>query len=89
MHHVTSLHAKAYLIIDRVHTCVAVTCYLLFYQNDRDLLRATALTRRRRGGREGRGRGVGGGGGGGGKGRGQLLKSEVTLCTAVTCCNIS
>ena len=42
MHHVTSLHAK-------LHTygasCLAVTCHLHALQNDRDLLRATAITR--------------------------------------------
>ena len=29
----------------RVHACLAVTCHLHFRQNDRDLLRATAVTR--------------------------------------------
>ena len=38
--------------IRKVHACLAVTCHLHFWQNDRDLLRATA----------------GGGGGGGGEG---------------------
>ena len=33
-----SLHAKP-------HTCLAVTCHLHFWQNDRDLLHATAVTR--------------------------------------------
>ena len=41
--------------IRKVHTCLAVTCHLHFWQNDRDCLRATAVTR-----------GGGGGGGGGG-----------------------
>ena len=31
--------------IRRVHACLAVTCHLHFWQNDRDLLRATAVTR--------------------------------------------
>ena len=30
--------------ICRVHACLAVTCHLHFWQNDRDLLRATAVT---------------------------------------------
>ena len=30
--------------IHRVHTCLAVTCHLHFWQNDRDLLRATVVT---------------------------------------------
>ena len=39
MHHVTALHAKP-------HTCLAVTsCHLHLWQNDRELLRATAVTR--------------------------------------------
>ena len=29
----------------RTHVCLAVTCQLHFWQNDRDLLRATAVTR--------------------------------------------
>ena len=29
----------------RVHTRLAVTCYLHFWQNERDLFRATAVTR--------------------------------------------
>ena len=33
-----SLHAKP-------HTCLAVTCHLHFWQNERDPLRATAVTR--------------------------------------------
>ena len=28
-----------------VHACLAVTCHLHFWQNDQDLLRATAITR--------------------------------------------
>ena len=28
----------------KVHACLAVTCHLHFWQNDRDLLRATAVT---------------------------------------------
>ena len=31
--------------ICKVHACLAVTCYLHFWQNDRDLVRATAVTR--------------------------------------------
>ena len=31
--------------IRKVHACLAVTCQLHFWQNDRDLLRATAVTR--------------------------------------------
>ena len=31
--------------IGRVYVCLAVTCHLRFCQNDRDLLRATAVTR--------------------------------------------
>ena len=30
--------------IGRVYACLAVTCYLHFWQNDKDLLRATAVT---------------------------------------------
>ena len=33
--------------VRRVHTCLAVACHLHFWQNDRDLLRATAVTRER------------------------------------------
>ena len=29
----------------KVHACLTVTCHLHFWQNDRDLLRATAVTR--------------------------------------------
>ena len=32
--------------IGRVYVCLAVTCHLHFWQNDQDLLRATAVTRR-------------------------------------------
>ena len=31
--------------ISRVHVCLTVNCHLHFWQNDRDLLRATAVTR--------------------------------------------
>ena len=31
--------------ICKVHACLAVTCHLHFWQNDRGLLRATAITR--------------------------------------------
>ena len=37
-----SLHAKPH--IHKVYACLAVTCHLHFWQNDRDLLRATAVT---------------------------------------------
>ena len=50
--HVTSYKntkLPTYLLIQnhirRVHVCLAVTCHLHFWQNDRDLLRATAVTR--------------------------------------------
>ena len=36
--------------IRKVYACLAVTCHLHFWQNDRDLLRATAITRRSYGG---------------------------------------
>ena len=32
--------------IRKVHACLAVTCHLRFWQNDRDLLRATVVTRK-------------------------------------------
>ena len=32
-------------LIRRVHVCLAVTCHMRFWQNDRDLFRATAVTR--------------------------------------------
>ena len=32
-----------------MYACLAVTCHLHFWQNDRDLLRATAVTRGRNG----------------------------------------
>ena len=31
--------------IRKVYACLTVTCHLHFWQNDRDLLRATAVTR--------------------------------------------
>ena len=31
--------------IRKVHACLTVTCYMHFWQNDRDVLRATAVTR--------------------------------------------
>ena len=37
-----SLHAKPHLL--KVYACLAVTCHLHFWQDDRDLLRATAVT---------------------------------------------
>ena len=33
------------LNIRRVHVCLAVTCHLFFWQNDRGILRATVVTR--------------------------------------------
>ena len=41
MHHVTSCKSH----IRKVHAWVAVTCHLHFWQNDRDRLRVTAVTR--------------------------------------------
>ena len=41
-------HAPCHLMqshIHKVYACLAVTCRLHFWQNDRDLLRATAVTR--------------------------------------------
>ena len=41
-------HAPCHFIqshIRKVYACLAVTCHLHFWQNDRDLLRATAVTR--------------------------------------------
>ena len=35
--------------IHKVHACLGVTCHLHFWQNGRDLLRATAVTWRRKG----------------------------------------
>ena len=35
--------------IGRVYVCLAVTCHLHFWQNDRNILRATAVTRGRKG----------------------------------------
>ena len=40
-----SLHAKTNIYVYRVHLCLAVTYHLYFWQNDLDLLRATAVTR--------------------------------------------
>ena len=34
--------------IRKLHVCLAITCHLRFWQNDRDLLRATAVTRGRK-----------------------------------------
>ena len=68
MHHVTSCKVT---YVRKVYACLAVTCHLHFWQNDRDLLRATAVTR-----------GVGvvmvGGGGGG---DGYQNKSQHTKLT--------
>ena len=41
-------HAPCHIMqshIRKVYACLAVTCHLHFWQNDRDLLRATAVTR--------------------------------------------
>ena len=41
-------HASCHFMqihIPRMHACLVVTCHLHFWQNDRDLLRATAVTR--------------------------------------------
>ena len=41
-------HAPCHIMqshIRKVYVCLAVTCHLHFWQNDRDLLRATAVTR--------------------------------------------
>ena len=41
-------HASCHIMqshIRKVNACLAVTCHLHFWQNDRDLLRATAVTR--------------------------------------------
>ena len=48
--------------IRKVYACLAVTCHLHFWQNDRGLLRATAVTQ------------GGGGGGGGYRNKGQHRK---------------
>ena len=37
-------HAPRHLMQSKVHACLAVTSHLRFWQNDRDLLRATAVT---------------------------------------------
>ena len=47
VHHTIMLHVtscKATYVT--VYACLAVTCHLHFWQNDRNLLRATAVTRR-------------------------------------------
>ena len=40
MHHATYMHSY----IRKVYVCLAVTCHRHFWQNDLDLLRATAVT---------------------------------------------
>ena len=48
VHHITMhIHVIHFTqsLTRRVHACLAVTCHLLFSQNDRDLLRATGVTR--------------------------------------------
>ena len=47
VHHTTMLHVTSCksIYIRKMYVCLAVTCYLHFWQNDRDLLRATAVTR--------------------------------------------
>ena len=53
----------------RVRACSAVTCHLPYWQNDRNLLRATAVT-------------PGGGGGGGGRGGGGVgAVTEIRVST--------
>ena len=44
VHHTTMLHVTS-CKVSKVYACLAVTCHLHFWQNDRDLLRATAVTR--------------------------------------------
>ena len=44
VHH-TTMHQFTVSRHAKVHACLAVTCHLHFWQNDRDLLRATAVTR--------------------------------------------
>ena len=61
--------------ICRMHVCLAVTCHLHVWQNDRDLLRATAVTR------GGVGVGGWGGGGGGGRGEGRGMYTEIRVST--------
>ena len=54
VHHFTvSLHSKPH---SRVYMCLAVTCHLHFWQNDRDLLRAIEVNEGWGRGGEGRGR---------------------------------
>ena len=43
--HQTSVHQFTAPLSLKPHTCLAVTCHIHFRQNDRDLLRATAVTR--------------------------------------------
>ena len=47
VHHTTMHHVSHFMQshILKVHAYLAVTCHLRFWQNDRDLLRATAVTR--------------------------------------------
>ena len=47
VHHTTMLHVTSCkaTYICKVHACLAVTCHLHFWQHDRDLLYATAVTR--------------------------------------------
>ena len=44
VHH-TTMHQFTVSRHAKVHACLAVTCHLHFWQHDRDLLRATAVTR--------------------------------------------
>ena len=41
----TAQSAHSDFVGSRVYACIAVTCHLHFWQNDRGLLRATAVTR--------------------------------------------
>ena len=46
--HLTNAEARFNKIhINKVYACLAVTCHLHFWQNDRDFLRATVVTRAR------------------------------------------
>ena len=50
--YVTDNHAPCHFIpkhVRTMHACLAVTCHLHFWQNDRDLFRASAVTRERNG----------------------------------------
>ena len=42
--HFMQVHIYIFVCVCKVHACLAVTCHLHFWQNDRDLLRATVVT---------------------------------------------